>query len=219
MSKRLNNNESNALIMEENITYCYQLWGNDTFSNETYFCGVYMHYSSAHRAMRQRIKRNLTCQDEGLRDTYWITRTTVEEHNAAVDARETLIKSVHEKIEHDVVCMETVLVDFEVFMKSCTKDLGVYEFPLPENFSQTCINSLSVVYRKGSGARVKVSFDVMIELVDMKHKDVRQTTAANYAFGRRDEVASKIANGDFIPSLRYFFTKMIQRFYFKELEY
>ena len=30
--------------MEENKTYCYQLWGNDTFSNETYFCGVYMHY-------------------------------------------------------------------------------------------------------------------------------------------------------------------------------
>ena len=59
----------------------------------------------------------------------------------------------------------------------------------------------------------------MIELVDMKHEDVRQATAANYAFGRRDEVASKIANGDFIPSLRDFFTKMIQRFYFKKLEY
>ena len=214
-----NNNGSNAIIMEENKTYCYQLWGNDTFSNETYLCGVYMHYSSAHRAMRQRIKRNLTCQDEGLRDTYWITRTTVEEHNAAVDAREALIKSVHEQIEHDVACVETVLVDFEEFMKSCTKDLGDYEFPLPESFSQTCIKSLSVVYRKGTGARVKVSFDVMIELVDMKHEDVRQTTAATYAFGRRDKVAAEIANGDFIPSLRDFFTKMIQRFYFKKLEY
>ena len=205
--------------MEENKTYCYQLWGNDTFSNETYFCGVYMHYSSAHRAMRQRIKRNLTCQDEGLRDTYWITRTTIEEHNAAVDARVALIKSVHEQIEHDVACMETVLADFEAFMKSCTKELGKYEFPLPESFSQTCIKSLSVVYRKGTGARVKVSFDVMIELVDMKHEDVRQATAANYAFGRRDEVASKIANRDFIQPLRDFFTKMIQRFYFKKLEY
>ena len=205
--------------MEENKTYCYQLWGNDTFSNETYFCGVYMHYSSAHRAMRQRIKRNLTCQDEGLRDTYWITRTTIEEHNAAVDARVALIKSVHEQIEHDVVCMETVLADFEAFMKNCTKELGKYEFPLPESFSQTCIKSLSVVYRKGTGARVKVSFDVMIELGDMKHEDVRQATAANYAFGRRDEVASKIANGDFIQPLRDFFTKMIQRFYFKKLEY
>ena len=169
--------------------------------------------------MRQRIKRNLTCQDEGLRDTYWITRTTVEEHNAAVDARVALIKSVHEQIEHDVACMETVLADFEAFMKNCTKELGKYEFPLPESFSQTCIKSLSVVYRKGTGARVKVSFDVMIELVDMKHEDVRQATAANYAFGRRDEVASKIANGDFIQPLRDFFTKMIQRFYFKKLEY
>ena len=169
--------------------------------------------------MRQRIKRNLTCQDEGLRDTYWITRTTVEEHNAAVDAREALIKSVHEQIEHEVACVETVLADFEEFMKSCTKDLGDYEFPLPESFSQTCINSLSVVYRKGIGARVKVSFDVMIELVDKKHEDVRQTTAATYAFGRRNEVAAEIANGDFIPSLKDFFTKRVQRFYFKKLEY
>lgn len=205
--------------MEENKTYCYQLWGNDTFSNETYFCGVYMHYSSAHRAMRQRIKRNLTCQDEGLRDTYWINRTTIEEHNAAVDARVALIKSVHEQIEHDVACMETVLADFEAFMKNCTKELGKYEFPLPESFSQTCIKSLSVVYRKGTGARVKVSFDVMIELVDKKHEDVRQATAATYAFGRRNEVAAEIATGDFIPSLRDFFTKMIQRFYVKKLEY
>ena len=207
------------LIMEENITYCYQLWGNDTFSNETYFSGVYMHYSSAHRAMRQRIKRNLIHQGEGLRDTYWITRTTVEEHNAAVDARVALIKSVREQIEHDVACMETVLADFEAFMKSCTKDLGEYEFPLPESFSQTCIKSLSVVYRKGTGARVKVSFDVMIELVDMKREDVWQTTSATYAYGRRDKVAAEIANGDFIPSLRDFFTKMIPRFYFKKLEY
>ena len=162
--------------MKKNDDICYQLWGNDTFSNETYLCGVYMHYSSAHRAMRQRIKRNLTCQDEGLRDTYWITRTTVEEHNAAVDAREALIKSVHEQIEHDVAYMETVLADFGAFMKSCTKDLGDYEFPLPESFSQTCIKSLSVVYRKGTGARVKVSFDVMIELVDLKREDVRQAS-------------------------------------------
>lgn len=205
--------------MEENKTYCYQLWGNDTFSNETYLCGVYMHYSSAHRAMRQRIKRNLICQGEGLRDTYWIVRTTIEEHNAAVDAREALIESVHKQIEHDVECTETVLADFEAFMKSCTKDLGEYEFPLPESFSQTCINSLSVVYRQGTGTRVKVSFDVMIELVDKKHEDVRQATAATYAFGRRNEVDAEIANGDFFPSLRDFFTQMIQRFYFKKLEY
>ncbi len=109
--------------------------------------------------------------------------------------------------------------DFEEFMKSCTKDLGDYEFPLPESFSQTCIKSLSVVYRKGTGARVKVSFDVMIELVDMKREDVWQTTSATYAYGRRDKVAAKIANGDFIPSLRDFFTERIQRFYFKKLEY
>ena len=205
--------------MEENKTYCYQLWGNDTFSNETYLCGVYMHYSSAHRAMNQRMKRNLTSQDEGLRDTYWITRTTVEEHNAAVGARTALIKSVHEQIDHDVDCVEAILPDFETFMKSRTKDFGEYEFPLPESFSQTCIKSLAVIYHKFFRTRVKVAFDVRIQLVDIKCEDIVQGTTTSLAFGRREDVVSIIANGDFIPSLRKFFTEMIQRFYFKKLEY
>lgn len=205
--------------MEETKTYCYQLWGNDTYSNETYFCGVYMHYSSAHRAMKQRMKRNLTCQEEGLRDTYWIVKTTVEEHNAEVEAREALIESVHNQIKHDQDCMETILSEFGAFMKTCTKDLGEYEFPLPESFSRTCIKSLAVIFRKLYGTRVQMSFDVRIHLVDPKREYVEQTTSATYAFGRREEVVSIIANGDFISSLREFFTERIQRFYAEKLEY
>ena len=176
-----------------------------------------MHYSSAHRAMKQRMKRNLTCQAEGFRDTYWIVKTTVEEHNAKVEAREALIESVHEQIEHDVDCVEAILPDFEAFMKTCTKDLGEYEFPLPESFSRTCIKSLAVIFRKLYGTHVQMSFDVRIHLVDLKREYVEQTVSATYAFGRREEVVSVIANGDFIPSLRQFFTEMIQRFHYKKL--
>ena len=61
--------------MDEKKDYCYELWGNDTFSNETYQCGVYRHYSSARRAMKRHIAETLETQSDGLRDTFWITKT------------------------------------------------------------------------------------------------------------------------------------------------
>ena len=62
--------------MNDKINYCYELCENDTFSNETYQCGVYKHYSSARRAMKRHVADNANTQSEGLRDTDWITRTT-----------------------------------------------------------------------------------------------------------------------------------------------
>lgn len=56
-----------------------------------------------------------------------------------------------------------------------------------------------------------------IRLAQKKHEDLRETTTVTYAYGRRDEVASEITSGDFIPSLRNFFTERIQWSYFRKL--
>lgn len=32
---------------------CWELWGDDTFSGETYFCGLYSSNTSANRARRK----------------------------------------------------------------------------------------------------------------------------------------------------------------------
>lgn len=50
----------------------YVLWGYDTFSSETYTCGVYRHRSSANRAMRKR-KEVVKNQDPSVRDTFGIS--------------------------------------------------------------------------------------------------------------------------------------------------
>lgn len=50
----------------------YVLWGYDTFSSETYTCGVYRHRSSANRAMRKR-QEEVKDQDPSVRDTFGIS--------------------------------------------------------------------------------------------------------------------------------------------------
>lgn len=49
----------------------YVLWGHDTFSGESYTCGVYRHRSSANRAMRKR-KEEAEDQDPSVRDMFGI---------------------------------------------------------------------------------------------------------------------------------------------------
>lgn len=49
----------------------YVLWGYDTFSSESYTCGVYRHRSSANRAMRKR-KEEVKDQDPSVRDMFGI---------------------------------------------------------------------------------------------------------------------------------------------------
>lgn len=50
----------------------YVLYGYDTFSSESYTCGVYRHRSSANRAMRKR-KEEVEDQDPCVRDTFSIS--------------------------------------------------------------------------------------------------------------------------------------------------
>lgn len=50
----------------------YVLWGHDTFSGESYICGVYRHRSSANRAMRKR-KEEAEDQDPSVRDTFGVS--------------------------------------------------------------------------------------------------------------------------------------------------
>lgn len=85
---------------------CYELWGNDTFSNETYLCGVYNHYSFARRAMKRHQLDCMKTQGDGLRDTFWIEEKTVDEHVAHGDRRKECVASVHERADSD---MELVL--------------------------------------------------------------------------------------------------------------
>lgn len=77
---------------------CYKLWGNDTYSNETYLCGVYKNYSSAKRVMKKQEQECLVSQSEGLRDTFWINKTSIEEHDEQADKRSKHISSIHRRL-------------------------------------------------------------------------------------------------------------------------
>jgi hypothetical protein len=197
--------------MDEKKDYCYELGGNDTFSNETYQCGVYRHYSSARRAMKRHIAETLEAQSDGLRDTFWITKTTVEEHNAALNAKWERIDAAHKHIQQDKEFVETILPDLENFMKQCTKSVGAYEFPLPDASKETCIRNIKVIFEKAYKCRVRYSYKIAITFED--HQGFLGTVTVSYAYGRLEDVVTEISENNHIESLREFIGRRIQKHY------
>lgn len=57
----------------------YELWGWDTFSSESYFCGRYETQAEAEAEKAREEEETWRHQSEGLRDSYWIKEITPSE--------------------------------------------------------------------------------------------------------------------------------------------
>lgn len=66
----------------------YELWGWDTFSGESYFCGRFESREEAEIEKAREEKEVLKHQSEGLRDSYWIQEITPSEINAREQERD-----------------------------------------------------------------------------------------------------------------------------------
>ena len=201
--------------MDEKINYCYELWGNDTFSNETYPCGVYKHYSSARRAMKRHVANCLKTQSEGLRDTFWITRTTMEEHYAAARIRNSRIEKVHEQIRQDKEQVETIFPDLECFIKEGSQTVGRHTFPLPKSMNSTCIRKIEMIFKKAYKCRVRYSFEVVLNLVSPS--GFNSEISITCAFGQYHEVVSKIVEASFFENLKGAINKEIFKNYCNDI--
>lgn len=62
----------------------YELWGWDTFSSESYFCGRFETRTEAEAEKTREEEETWKHQSEGLRDSYWIQEITQSE----IEARE-----------------------------------------------------------------------------------------------------------------------------------
>lgn len=201
--------------MNDKINYCYELWGNDTFSNETYPCGVYKHYSSARRAMKRQVANCLKTQSEGLRNTFWITRTTIEEHYDAARIRNSNIEKAHEQIRLDMERIETIFPKLECFIKECSQTVGRQTFPLPNSLNSTCIRNLEMILKKAYKCRVKYSFEVVLTLVSPS--GFNRKISITCAFGRYHEVVSKIVEVSFFENLKEAINKEIFKNYCNDI--
>ena len=139
---------------------CYELWRNDTYSNETYLCGVYKHYSSARRAMKKQMQSCHEYQSEGLRDTFWISKTTVEEHDAERDSRSKYIHSIHQRLKNDKNLVLAHINDIYVFAKENIDEAGEYLYPLSDDFKASNIVEIRFSVRRKY--RSKTKFDLML---------------------------------------------------------
>ena len=177
---------------------CYELWGNDTYSNETFLCGVYKHYSSARRAMKRAEIRCAEYQSEGLRDTYWIEKTNIEEHNEKANERSRYISSIHGRLKNDKNLVLAHINDIYVFAKTHIDGMGEYLYPLSDDFNDS--NILEIRFSVRRKYRSKTKFDFMLGVRCRKGFECLGITAY-MEDGTIDEICDAIEKPDI--AIRY----------------
>lgn len=113
----------------------YVLWGYDTFSSETYTCGVYRHRSSANRAMRKREEEEKD-QDLSVRDTFGISVYTEANY---LEMQEQELKEIDAKYEIKVKNQAFVTNNAHIILqklKELATDKG-FESYIKENMGKT----------------------------------------------------------------------------------
>ena len=177
---------------------CYELWGNDTYSNETYLCGVYKHYSSAKRAMKRLQSDCLEYQSEGLRDSFWINKSSYEEHEEERDTRNKYIQSIHQRLNRDKNLVLANINDIYVFAKENIDAMGEYLYRLSDDFVDSNILEIRFSVRRKYRSRTKFEF-----MVGIKCRDVFDCTGITTYMeqGTLDEIYDAINKPDI--AIRY----------------
>lgn len=126
---------------------CYEVWGNDTFSNETYFVGLYTTNSSANRAMHRHEEDAKKTQDEEVRDTFWITRTTVAEHSEMLRKRDEYNQRTWDMIDKHKAIIDEVWNDFRKLVQAHGGEAGEHNLSLLSSHPDCEITELTLGIR------------------------------------------------------------------------
>jgi len=127
---------------------CYELWGEDTFSNETYFVGLYATNSSANRAKRKHEEDAESSQDEGLRDTFWITRTTVAEHLKILKEKDEYRQRTWDMIDTHKAIIDEVWDDFRKLAQSHGGEAGEHSLSFLTSHPDCEFTEITIVNRR-----------------------------------------------------------------------
>ncbi len=131
---------------------CYELWGWDTFSSESYLCGVYASAYTARKAMRRHEEEIKAYQSKSLRDTYSINKTTIGEHLAERDAWWAQIRENHRLLDLSREIYNRHFDEWFDLMLEKSGTPGEYLIPITEGQDEGCVfNTLAVrlsVYEK-----------------------------------------------------------------------
>ena len=127
-------------IKDAETTLCYQLWGEDRFSYEDYFCDVYSHRSSAYRAKRKKELANKNSAN-GIKDHYWIVPMTWADHFRWVDERNAQRDKTSAEINRHEAIIDNIMPDFLAFLPKSLSTPGkhVYALPVEEDCYIKCL--------------------------------------------------------------------------------
>lgn len=121
---------------------CYELWGNDTYSNEINLFGVYKHHSSAKRAKKNKKAVRSDCYGTNMRYSFWITKISLDDSDAAIQDRIEYVKANDMKLRAEKRLIIANLYEIYLFAKKNVNKIGQFNFPLSENFMDSQIKSI-----------------------------------------------------------------------------
>lgn len=146
---------------------CYELWGFDTYSYESFLCGVYKHYSSAKRAMKKQQLNCMKYQGEGVRDTFSIKKTSIEEHDEEANKKREYISWIHRRLKDDKNLVLAHINYIYVFAKENIDGVGEYLYPLSDEFKTS--NILEIRFSVRRKYKSKTKFDFMLGIRYSNH--------------------------------------------------
>ena len=195
-------------------TPCFQLWGEDKFSHETYFCNVYMHRSSANRAKRRHEAKAKERGAGELMDSYWIKPMTLAEHLRWLREEKSQKEKTWKEIDRHKAYINRVMPEFISFLKESHHHPGACSFTLPENGESYYITSLTVEFIQQYLNQTEYELKVKMQF-NNNWKAARLTTRSlSLKDGTLEEIQKmNITKHQHLPYLKDFFHETITKYF------
>ena len=201
-----------SMKKETEHTPCFQLWGEDKFSGESYFCNAYRHRSSANRAKRKLEEQARSSDPNKLVDSYWIIPMTLAEHYEWMAKRHRhLDKAIDLMIKHKAI-LNDMMPRFKDFVRESYVEPGIYELPFPEVGEDMYLVNLYMYVLRRYRCRKTYDFYIGINLND-KWPARSTGLAARIKSGSLQEVLSVELTDELFDSLHEDFNKIIKRYF------
>ena len=206
--------EEDKVIKEAENIPCFQLWGDDKFSGESYFCDVYRHRSSANRARKRLEARARQHASEDLVDSFWIIPMTLAEHYRWVQKENAYRERTWEEIDRHKAYINEVMPQFIEFLKNAIKTPGVNVFKVSDKDEQLHITSLSVEFLKRFRCRTKHDLHVSISF-NNEWTAARLTSSSLWMrSGTKDEIRKQEITEQHSQRIQEFFNKTIEKYFY-----
>lgn len=209
----MENQDDESMKREAESTACFQLWGEDKFSGESYFCNMYRHRSSANRARRRLEAEARSSDSEGMTDSFWIVPMTLAEHYAWMERQYRQQNKAADLIVKHKAILKEMMPRFKDFVKENYVTPGVYVLPFPQDDEDMYLVNLYMSICLRYRCRKTYDFYIGMTLSDRWAAARNSGLDARIKRGSLEDVLSVELTDDLFDSLQENFNKTIKKYF------